>query len=231
MPGVREVSEQLWTGERTSSELHPVNQQYPEGEEILDGLLYYKGFASANTVDTGDGLVMLDTGAITDTRRLFEAVRRWRAETPLRAAIFSHHHVDHIFGMAPFEAEADEQRRLRPLVYGHEGLGANFDRYKKTRGWNAAINVRQFAFTPDRFSWPAEYRYPDVTYRDRMNLRHGALTFEMHHAQGETDDATWTWVPERRLLFPGDLFIWASPNAGNPQKVQRFAGAWASALR
>ncbi len=29
----------------------------------------------------------------------------------------------------------------------------------------------------------------------------------------------------------GDLFIWASPNAGNPQKVQRYPREWAVALR
>ena len=49
--------------------------------------------------------------------------------------------------------------------------------------------------------------------------------------RGETDDATWTWIPELKVLHPGDLFIWAVPNAGNPQKVQRFAGEWAVALR
>ena len=41
----------------------------------------------------------------------------------------------------------------------------------------------------------------------------------------------WTWIPERKILAPGDLFIWATPNAGNPQKVQRFPGEWATALR
>jgi alkyl sulfatase BDS1-like metallo-beta-lactamase superfamily hydrolase len=29
----------------------------------------------------------------------------------------------------------------------------------------------------------------------------------------------------------GDLFIWACPNAGNPQKVQRYAKDWAQGLR
>jgi alkyl sulfatase BDS1-like metallo-beta-lactamase superfamily hydrolase len=32
-------------------------------------------------------------------------------------------------------------------------------------------------------------------------------------------------------LCTGDLFIWATPNAGNPQKVQRYPGEWAAALR
>ena len=29
------------------------------------------------------------------------------------------------------------------------------------------------------------------------------------------------------MLCTGDLFIWASPNCGNPQKVQRYAIEWA----
>jgi alkyl sulfatase BDS1-like metallo-beta-lactamase superfamily hydrolase len=39
------------------------------------------------------------------------------------------------------------------------------------------------------------------------------------------------FIPAPRVLCTGDLFIWAAPNAGNPQKVQRFAIEWAAALR
>jgi glyoxylase-like metal-dependent hydrolase (beta-lactamase superfamily II) len=119
----------------------------------------------------------------------------------------------------------------RPLVYAHRDVSSGFDRYLKTLGWNTAINVRQFALPGARFTWPDRYRYPDVTYDTRVTFRAGDLAFDLHHARGETDDATWTWVPERKLLAPGDLFIWAVPNAGNPQKVQRYAGEWAVALR
>lgn len=231
MADVRDISERLWNGDASTAVHHPVTDQVREGQEILDRVLYYKGFASANTIDTGDGLVMLDTGAVFDTNALFESVRKWRPDARLAAAVFSHHHVDHIFGVGPFEREADERRWPHPLVYGHADLARNFDRYKKTRGWNAAINIRQFAIPPERFAWPAEFRYPDVAYTDRMTVRAGDCTFELHHARGETEDATWTWIPERGILAPGDLFIWAAPNAGNPQKVQRYAGDWAAALR
>jgi alkyl sulfatase BDS1-like metallo-beta-lactamase superfamily hydrolase len=231
MTDLRDLADRLWNGTLSTSEAHPVAAPFPEGEEVFPGVLYYKGLASAVTIDSGAGLVMLDTGSVADTRPLFSLVRGWRPGIPLRAAVFSHHHVDHVFGVGPFEEEARERGWSAPLVYGHEQIAANFDRYKKTLGWNTAINIRQFALPQARFRWQEQYRYPDVTYAGRLTFRLGDLSFELHHARGETDDATWTWVPEHKLLFPGDLFIWATPNAGNPQKVQRYAGEWAAALR
>lgn len=231
MADIRELAERLWNGDISTADLHPVGWRQPEGQEIAEGVLFYKGIASANTIDTGDGLVMLDTGAVNDTRTLHEEVRRWRPDAPLRAAVFSHHHVDHIFGVGPFEAEAAERRWPRPIVYGHELLGWHFARYQRTLGWNTAINRRQFAIDVPHFRWPEQYRLPDVTYTRQLTFRQGNLTFELHHTRGETEDATWTWIPERKLLAPGDLFIWAVPNAGNPQKVQRYCSEWAAGLR
>jgi alkyl sulfatase BDS1-like metallo-beta-lactamase superfamily hydrolase len=81
------------------------------------------------------------------------------------------------------------------------------------------------------FRWPTEYRYPDETYSLDLDVEVGGERFELHHGKGETDDHTWVWWPERRTLCTGDMFIWASPNCGNPQKVQRYPREWAQALR
>jgi alkyl sulfatase BDS1-like metallo-beta-lactamase superfamily hydrolase len=104
-----------------------------------------------------------------------------------------------------------------------------FDRYALTAGYNAAINERQFQV--EGLEWPVDYRRPDETYLDRCVLEVGGERFELNHAKGETDDHTWTWVPGRGVLCCGDLFIWATPNAGNPQKAQRYPREWAQALR
>jgi alkyl sulfatase BDS1-like metallo-beta-lactamase superfamily hydrolase len=231
MTTILELSERMWNGEADLvHEHHPVSYRHPQAEEIADGLLVYVGIATANTVDTGDGLVMLDTGHQLDIDPLFDGVRRWR-DSPLRAAVYSHHHVDHVFGTKRFEEEASANGWSQPTVYAHEELPHHFDRYLRTRGWNRAINMRQFGIFVPQFQWPDWYRYPDVTYRDAVTFARGELTFELRHARGETDDATWTWCPERKILAPGDLFIWAVPNAGNPQKVQRYVSDWAVALR
>ncbi len=231
--GIRELAERHWNGEGDLvHEHHPVRPVLDrQAEEIAPGILTLISIASVNALDTGDGLTMLDTGGAFDSDHVYDSVRAWRPEAPLRAAVYSHHHIDHVFGTRRFEAEAAERGWPAPTVYSHEDVPAHFRRYERTLGWNTAINQRQFGLPIDGFRWPEDYRYPDVTYRDHHTFTQGGLTFELHHARGETDDATWTFVPELRVLHPGDLFIWAVPNAGNPQKVQRFASDWASALR
>ena len=64
-----------------------------------------------------------------------------------------------------------------------------------------------------------------------MKLSVGGLNIEFNHGKGETDDHTWAWVPKAKTLVTGDLVLWVFPNAGNPQKVQRYPLEWANALR
>ena len=230
---IRSLAEKHWNGEGDLvHEHHPVRPVLGRvAEEIIPDVLTFISIASVNAIDTGDGLVMLDTGGWFDSDHVFESVRAWRPDAPLHAAVYSHHHIDHIFGTRRFEEEAVDKKWAPPTVYAHEDLPDHFHRYEKTNGWNAKINQRQFALPVETFTWPEHYRYPDVTYKDRLTFKQGDLTFELRHARGETDDATWTWCPEKKILHPGDLFIWAVPNAGNPQKVQRFVSDWATALR
>ena len=78
---------------------------------------------------------------------------------------------------------------------------------------------------------PAATPPPDVTFSDRLGLNVGGGRIDLGHAKGETDDHVWAWLPERRTILTGDLFMWNFPNAGNPQKVQRYPREWAAALR
>jgi len=72
---------------------------------------------------------------------------------------------------------------------------------------------------------------PHHLHQSPLSLVVGGLKIELSHGRGETDDATYAWLPDKRILISGDFVIWAFPNAGNPRKVQRFAPDWGAALR
>ena len=225
--GVLETSDRLWNGELRIEDAHPFAELGPV-EELADGVAFVPSFANVSALSTGEGLVLVDTGSAPLAQHVHSTLRTW-SRSPLHTAIYSHGHIDHVFGVPVFEAEAAEQGWAQPRVVAHEALPRRFDRYVLTAGYNEIINQRQFSM-PD-LRWPREYRYPDTTYRDALGLSVGGLEVQLTHCRGETDDHTWTWVPSHKVLCSGDLFIWASPNAGNPQKVQRFPREWAAGLR
>jgi glyoxylase-like metal-dependent hydrolase (beta-lactamase superfamily II) len=221
------LADRLWRGEASVSEFHPVSH-LGGLTGICSDVAFLPAFANITAVKTGDGLVLVDTGSAFVARQNHEEIRRWTSQR-LNTAIYSHGHIDHVFGVANFEAEAAEQGWPAPVVVAHEALPRRFDRYRMTAGYNEIINQRQFGVRGLR--WPTEYRYPDLTYTSELALEVGGAAFALRHEKGETDDHTVTWLADRRVLCCGDLFIWASPNAGNPQKVQRYPLEWAQALR
>ena len=226
MGAVLELSEKLWSGELTTEDRHPF-AALETGEEVAKGAFFYNSFANVTAFSTDEGLVLVDAGTFAHKDLVFQAVREWSAER-VDTVIYTHGHVDHVFCAPLFADEAKERGWTPPRVVAHEAVTRRFDRYIHTAGYNSIINQRQFSMP---IEWPTSYTYPDTTYDKAMTLSVGGFRFELHHARGETDDHTWVWAPERRVLCTGDLIIWAVPNAGNPQKVPRYCIEWAEALR
>jgi alkyl sulfatase BDS1-like metallo-beta-lactamase superfamily hydrolase len=222
-----DVADRLWTGALPIEEHHPF-RYFGDLIRFDDDLAFVASFANVSALTTDEGLVLVDTGSTFLAANAHEAIRSW-TDRPLHTAVFTHGHVDHCFGVDLYEAEAETNGWRAPRVVAHEAIRDRFERYVETAGYNGIINQRQFR-TKEPF-WPTEYRYPDETYRARLDLDVGGERFELHHARGETDDHTWVWAPDRKVLCTGDLFIWASPNCGNPQKAQRYAIEWARALQ
>ena len=221
------MADRLWRGEVSTASMHPVDH-VGGFVEITDGVGFTPSFANVSAFDTGDGLVLVDTGSLPLASVVHGDIRRW-STSRLHTAVYSHGHIDHVFGVPVWEVEAREQGWPAPEVIAHHALPARFDRYIFTAGYNTIINRRQFGFKD--LVWPTKYRYPDRTYHETLDLSVGGTDFTLRHEKGETDDHTVTWQPDSRVLCCGDLFIWASPNAGNPQKVQRYPREWAQALR
>ncbi|MBM4463341.1 MAG: MBL fold metallo-hydrolase [Chloroflexi bacterium] len=186
--------------------------------------------------ETDEGLVLVDTGPRPQAPVIASEIRK-HTLAPLHTTIYTHGHIDHAYALRPFLVDG----QARPQVIGHRTMPARFARYQSTSRHNAAVNIRQFdGEVPDKAVFEVAgaaitYQTPDLIpntlYEDRLTLEVGGLTFELHHARGETDDHTWVFCPQRSVLCSGDLIIWAVPNAGNPQKVQRYPWDWAQALR
>ena len=199
------------------------------GGEGAGSVLSVLTFANAHAVDCGEaGLVLVDCGTAMTAPIIFDLLRE-ETSLPLHTAVYTHGHADHI---AVQEMEWEAPYR----VVAQENVVARFDRYRKTAGYNTFINKRQFQI-PDSlpYAFPGTYdddlRYPDLTYKTYLRFEVGGQVFELFAGKGETDDATIVWMPKQRYCFCGDFFIWNAPNAGNPQKVQRYPEEWAKAAR
>jgi alkyl sulfatase BDS1-like metallo-beta-lactamase superfamily hydrolase len=232
MGAVLDLAERMWQGTDPRAHLmrdaHSLVGGFIGIDEVATGVAFVGSFANVTVVDTDAGLVLLDVGSPLLAPRVREAIRGW-SKAPVHAAVYTHGHVDHVFGVAAFEQEAAEHGWTPPYVLAHEAVAARFDRYRATTGYNGHINMRQFRLPAPMF--PTHFRYPDQTFRDSHTIEVGELRIELRHAKGETDDHLYAWIPSRRVLATGDLFIWAAPNCGNPQKVQRYPLQWARALR
>ena len=209
-----------------------------ELSEVAPGIAVVESFSNVVAVDSGDGLVLFDASLQQLAGFVIGGLRTW-SDAPVHTLVYTHGHVDHVGGARALLADAAERGDRRPDVIAHEAVPARFTRYDLTNGYNAVINQRQFAQSglvdgvdanrPPVF--PRNWVQPSVTYRDQLNVKVGDLDVELHHGLGETDDHTWAWLPEQRAVCVGDFIIWAFPNAGNPQKVQRYPLEWARVLR
>jgi len=227
----------------------PLNRVTNDITELADNLAIVESFSHSVVWDTGDGLMCFDASGAGSGEAVVNSIRSWRNDA-ITSLVYTHGHADHVGGSVAFAHDAQSRGLPNPRVIGHENVSKRMDRYSTTNGLNVRINRRQFggiksdmkpnsgnmreALALDEgaqyFIPPATLR-PDQSFVDQLTIKAGDTVVEFHHARGETDDHLWGWIPEKKWIFTGDFVIWNYPNAGNPQKVQRYALEWAQALR
>jgi glyoxylase-like metal-dependent hydrolase (beta-lactamase superfamily II) len=126
--------------------------------------------------------------------------------------IYTHGHIDHSWGARLLDQEADARGIPRPRIVAHRNVLSRFDRYDATHELNSLLMGRQF--NQPGYTFPKEHRRPDGVYDDNLALTVGGVRIELFHGRGETDYATFVWLPEQRVLVSGDFVIWVFPNAG-----------------
>ena len=225
----------------------PVNRTTNELSELADGLAMVESFSHSVVWDSGEGLVAFDASHVNSGEAVVESVRTWR-DLPFHTVVYTHGHVDHVGGSGYFAAQNARTGFHEPSVVGHENVQRRFDRYRTTNDWNLLINARQFGGVRDDLGMVNDLRpasggrrlteFVDSSVLDVTDVigdfavrEIGGTTVEFHHGRGETDDHLWSWFPEKKWVATGDFVIWNFPNAGNPQKVQRWPIEWAQSLR
>ena len=217
----------------------PTNRVTNTLSEIDDDIALVESFSHLVVLRTDAGLVSFDASGAQSGAACVDELRRW-STAPVDSLVYTHGHADHVGGSGAFVADARERGVRPPRVLGHENVPKRLQRYEDTNDWNVRINLRQFGGVSPRHGMSVggvgrflhpDVVWPDTTYRDHLTLSVGGLDIELHHGKGETDDHTWAWIPEHRAICSGDLVIWVFPNAGNPQKVQRYPLEWARELR
>jgi len=233
MADLFELSEKIIT-EGVANE--PVNRINHQLSELTDDIAMVEAFSHSIVFKTDDGLVVFDTSGAAGGQAVVDAIRGWNKDR-FNTLIYTHGHIDHVGGSGAFARDAKTASVPNPQVIGHENVPVRFDRYDYTNGYNQVINSRQFGGFAglalggaDSFL-PRDTIRPTVVYKNRLKISIGGLNVELRHAKGETDDHTWSWIPQYKAICAGDFFIWNFPNAGNPQKVQRFPLEWAIAMR
>jgi alkyl sulfatase BDS1-like metallo-beta-lactamase superfamily hydrolase len=183
---------------------------------------------SVTVIRTEAGLVFIDTAKPDTASQTLARVRTWD-DSPVHTVIYTHGHIDHTSGIKVIDEEADARGIPRPRIIAHRNVRRRMDRYEASHGFNSIVQGQQFNMPG--YVYPIGQRRPDEVYDETLSVTIGGEQIDLFHGRGETDDATFVWLPQRRVLASGDFVIWVFPNAGNPRKVQRYAADWAVALR
>ncbi|MFX0102031.1 MAG: alkyl sulfatase dimerization domain-containing protein [Candidatus Hodarchaeota archaeon] len=193
------------------------------------------GFPVVGVIVTDEGLVLFDIGLEAFDQALFKLVREI-SDKPIKYLVYSHGHFDHCFGITPFLDEIKEKGWEMPIVIAHERLIDRFEKYTILNEYHEWINRMQFSslikgktgsiVAAETALRPTVIVKANETYTFKL----GKYTFELYTEMGETDDAIWMHVPEKKVIFAGDLVVSSFPNIGNPYKVQRYPKHWARAM-
>jgi cyclase len=159
----------------------------------------------------GDGVVSIDTCSTERRSRAFLEAIRAVTDRPVRCLVNTHHHGDHTHGnylFRPAPVIGHEQCRVMVKAFGHPNFGG--------------------VFTPMDFG-ELEIEPPMVTFTDRLDLWAGELRIELHFIGGpaHTTNDVVAWIPERSVLFAGDLVF----NGGTPFVVMGSVSGSLTALQ
>ena len=126
MGTITDLAERMWAGELDARARAPPRQLRATRRRRRSptACSCTSASPSANTIDTGDGLVMLDTGAPLDVGPLYDEVRRGGRRRRCAARSTRTTTSTTSSAPSPFEEEAADDGWPRPTVYAPRGPAA-----------------------------------------------------------------------------------------------------------
>jgi cyclase len=174
----------------------------PSAEEVSDGVFaYIQPDGSWFINNTGfmigaTGVTSIDACSTERRTRAYLETIRDLSSRPIRTLINTHHHGDHTYGNYLFP-------------------GATIVAHQRCRDEVLAGGLPDFRGIWNDVDWGSlELAPPFLTYRDTVTLWVDDMPCEIHHvgdAAHTTNDSV-VWLPERSVLFCGDLLF----NRGTP---------------
>jgi alkyl sulfatase BDS1-like metallo-beta-lactamase superfamily hydrolase len=214
-------SQQSWAA--TTIVLDHTATRKPAIIKIADGIYCAHDYAVANVflIVTDTSVVVIDsTESLSAARAILNDFRKI-SSLPVSYLIYTHHHGDHTRGAKEFCSSETK-------VLAHRLLPQEIARKNLFLPHRERINSQQYA-TVLRFAKDG-YIAPTTTFEHHYTFNEGGISFDLSHAPGETEDHVRIWLPQQKVLFPGDLFYGCFPMLNNPLKPARPVSAWTESL-
>lgn len=195
----------------------------PRVLEPSPGVFVAVGYDLANTilVQTDEGHVVIDAGLAPDTAARTREALLARAPGRVHTLIYTHSHIDHVGGASVWVEEGTQ-------VWASAAFEEHFfKQYGVFQEAERARGARQFGHHASHDALPCSAlgarpaldalkrtgaRMPTHTFEGKTALTVGGKRFELHEAFGETHDQILVWMPDAKLLMPGDNFYVSYPN-------------------
>jgi alkyl sulfatase BDS1-like metallo-beta-lactamase superfamily hydrolase len=186
--------------------------------EVTNGVWVAVGFSDANSalIEGDGGSIVVDTTSDVEDAKAVKAEFAKLSTAPVRAIVYTHSHPDHTGGAGVFAGNDHPEILAHQLFVDHvPDVGRNGrdggDQFGSTLPDALFINAGT-GLEFGRHPAPTAYVAPTRTFSgDRLDLTIAGVRMQLLHTPGETRENVAVWLPDRRVLLPGDDFYKSFP--------------------